>query len=253
MASSFFEAFLGDFPDGYFSARARSRLTAMEKARRSEAERIAAKEAARKAAEHEAAATEEARRKTAVAEEAQRKAASEEVERRATELAFWESVRGSTHPADYQAYLEAYPNGQFAALARVRAAKKPPTEVAALAPQPADASPQQVVPLTSFDGRWRGAIKEWSGPAASFHCPLNAKFDMEISNGKISGKYRAAPSSANFFRGSVNKFGGFSVSFGEYSLTNVKGSLSAETGKGSAILTTSNCTSTAILKFSRAQ
>jgi hypothetical protein len=45
------------------------------------------------------------------------------------EIVFWESVRTSTNPADYRAYLEQYPDGKFAALARNR--------LAALAPKPA--------------------------------------------------------------------------------------------------------------------
>ncbi len=36
------------------------------------------------------------------------------------ELAFWDSVRSSNHPPDIQAYLDKYPGGQFATLAKVR-------------------------------------------------------------------------------------------------------------------------------------
>jgi uncharacterized caspase-like protein len=36
------------------------------------------------------------------------------------ELAFWESIRDSRNPADYRAYLEQYPQGRFASLARIR-------------------------------------------------------------------------------------------------------------------------------------
>jgi hypothetical protein len=38
----------------------------------------------------------------------------------ALELAFWDSVKNSNVAAEYQAYLEKYPSGQFAALARSR-------------------------------------------------------------------------------------------------------------------------------------
>ncbi len=34
---------------------------------------------------------------------------------------FWNSIKESEDPAEYQAYLETYPEGQFAALARLRA------------------------------------------------------------------------------------------------------------------------------------
>lgn len=36
------------------------------------------------------------------------------------ELAFWESIENSTEPAEFEAYLQAYPDGRFAALARLR-------------------------------------------------------------------------------------------------------------------------------------
>jgi hypothetical protein len=49
------------------------------------------------------------------------------------EMVFWESVRSSSDPADFRAYLEQYPNGKFAALARNR--------LSALNPQPAIPAP----------------------------------------------------------------------------------------------------------------
>jgi uncharacterized caspase-like protein len=36
------------------------------------------------------------------------------------ELAFWDTIKNSTNPEDYDAYLKRYPNGEFAALARRR-------------------------------------------------------------------------------------------------------------------------------------
>jgi uncharacterized caspase-like protein len=39
------------------------------------------------------------------------------------ELAFWDAVKASSSPADYLAYLEQYPMGRFAALARLRAGR----------------------------------------------------------------------------------------------------------------------------------
>lgn len=36
------------------------------------------------------------------------------------ELAFWESIKDSTHVSDYEAYLKAYPKGRFEALAKAR-------------------------------------------------------------------------------------------------------------------------------------
>ena len=46
----------------------------------------------------------------------------------AIELSFWESIKNSTNPDDFKAYLDKYPDGQFAALAKSRAQ---PTRTAA--------------------------------------------------------------------------------------------------------------------------
>jgi formylglycine-generating enzyme required for sulfatase activity len=57
------------------------------------------------------------------------------------ELTFWESIKDSTYPSDYEAYLKAYPNGRFATLAKARierlrasAAARPASPVAPVAP-----------------------------------------------------------------------------------------------------------------------
>ncbi|WP_144139879.1 SUMF1/EgtB/PvdO family nonheme iron enzyme [Paraburkholderia sp. BCC1884] len=59
------------------------------------------------------------------------------------EITFWNSIKDSNYPADYEAYLKAYPNGRFATLAharidRLRAA------AASSAPAPAAAAPAVV-------------------------------------------------------------------------------------------------------------
>lgn len=42
------------------------------------------------------------------------------IEPHAVELVFWESIKESARIADYEAYLEQYPEGSFIALARTR-------------------------------------------------------------------------------------------------------------------------------------
>ena len=58
----------------------------------------------------------------------------------AYELAFWESIRASENPAEYRAYLDAYPQGRFAGLARTReqqyAARQSPPAAAPPPPAP---------------------------------------------------------------------------------------------------------------------
>jgi len=60
------------------------------------------------------------------------------------ELVFWESIRDSRNPAEFQAYLNAYPNGRFAELARLRAKVEPapiPKPPAAPAKKPVAKAP----------------------------------------------------------------------------------------------------------------
>jgi len=64
------------------------------------------------------AALAEARRQALT--EAQAAPAPENPEADTTELTFWDSVKDSDNPAMYTAYLEKYPDGSFATLAKVR-------------------------------------------------------------------------------------------------------------------------------------
>jgi formylglycine-generating enzyme required for sulfatase activity len=63
------------------------------------------------------------------------------------ELTFWDSVKDSSHASDYEAYLQAYPNGRFAALARARIerlkASAPKAETPKAAPAPVPEKPRQ--------------------------------------------------------------------------------------------------------------
>jgi len=62
---------------------------------------------------------------------------------RELELAFWNSVTDSVRSADFQAYLDQYPNGIYAALARIRLeqfGEAPPPEPAAAQPAGLDES-----------------------------------------------------------------------------------------------------------------
>lgn len=68
----------------------------------------------------------------------------------ALELAFWDAVKDSRQPADYRAYLEQYPQGRFAALARLRAGvAAPATEAPA-----AQSTPVPPAPPASSLVRW---------------------------------------------------------------------------------------------------
>ena len=57
------------------------------------------------------------------------------------EVVFWQTIANSRNPSDFRAYLNQYPNGRFAALARSRAALEPETPVTAAAVSAAPAHP----------------------------------------------------------------------------------------------------------------
>lgn len=52
------------------------------------------------------------------------------------ELEFWESIKNSTNAEDYKAYLQAYPDGRFSALAKSRAARYAESTPATAPPAP---------------------------------------------------------------------------------------------------------------------
>jgi hypothetical protein len=70
----------------------------------------------------------------------------------AAELLFWETIRSSTNPADFEEYLKQYPNGKFAGLARLRAQAKP----AASAAVKTDVAPtREASGLPPAGARWK--------------------------------------------------------------------------------------------------
>ena len=92
----------------------------------------------------------------------------------AVELAFWDAVKDSRDPADYRAYLEQYPQGRFASLARLRSAGTSAAAVAvpavstlpssAVSPAPVlvEAAPTSTAGLASA----RGSVVRWKLGAA---------------------------------------------------------------------------------------
>jgi formylglycine-generating enzyme required for sulfatase activity len=97
----------------------------------------------------------------------------------AYDLAFWESIRNSRNAAEYRAYLDAYPSGRFASLARTReqeyrAGPAAPSAVAAVATPPA--SPQ---PAGAPQRDCAGCPELVAIPAGSFQMGSNDLYEFE--------------------------------------------------------------------------
>ncbi len=110
----------------------------------------------------------------------------------AYELAFWETIRNSESSAEYRAYLDAYPNGRFASLARAReqlyrakpsSSAPPPAATAAVtapltpAPPPPAASAAPAGPNTLRD--CNGCPEIAAIPSGSFQMGSNDLYEFE--------------------------------------------------------------------------
>ena len=120
----------------------------------------------------------------------------------AIELAFWDSIKGSKSAEDFNAYLQQYPNGNFAALARNRMA-----EMSA----PKSPSPP---PKDSPDGVWQGRLETYGG---LFEQPVNLGVKLRVAGGRIDGEV--------FMYGENRKFTGEVDSSGKLSNAKLTGSL----------------------------
>jgi len=105
------------------------------------------------------------------------------------EMVFWESVRSSNDPADYRAYLEQYPNGKFAPLARNRLAAlgaKP----AAPAPSAAPAATQPAAPRKeglAVGDAWTYRVARAGAAATTYEVRLTSVNPAEVTE-EISGE-----------------------------------------------------------------
>ncbi len=90
---------------------------------------------------------------------------------REIELAYWESVKESQDTASIESYLEQYPDGALAALARRR------LTILEEGPAPPPA-------MTKFDGEWRGRARLSSGLGP---CPTTMRWQVTITGGKATG------------------------------------------------------------------
>ena len=78
----------------------------------------------------------------------------------AFELAFWDSIKASSQPADYQAYLAQYPDGRFAMLAKARISTLAPAAAPA-APAAPPAKLAALAPTTVASGRLPAVGERW--------------------------------------------------------------------------------------------
>jgi uncharacterized caspase-like protein len=120
----------------------------------------------------------------------------------ALDLAFWDAVKDSRSAADYRAYLEQYPSGRFAALARVRAATgtsattTPSTPSLAAAPATIVASTPIPLnaPTAAPSAQAASNLVRWKQGAATKELALNTGSAVDAIAQSPEGLYVAAAS-----------------------------------------------------------
>ena len=213
------------------AAEAEAERVAAEQAKRKEAKRKAAEQAARATAEAEAKrkAVEQAKREAAAAEakrraaeqakreEAARKAAevrAAAAQRQAQERALWDTIKDSNRAGDYRVYLQQFPGGTYAVLARARMAE---AERKAAAAEEAKRNEEErkatekakaaqtfqtamlAPPRSSFDGKWILEIVDLESAATE-------RKDVQITNNEINVAYSLGDVTGNF-TGSIDQSG----------------------------------------------
>jgi branched-chain amino acid transport system substrate-binding protein len=109
---------------------------------------------------------------------------------RAVELSFWESVRGSSSAAVIATYLELYPQGTFAALARARIQELERQHLAALPPSPPTsvAAPQSPASPAPIYGTLRlGVSGPITGSSAAFGSQLKIGAEQAVADLNAAG------------------------------------------------------------------
>lgn len=101
------------------------------------------------------------------------------------EIVFWESIRASQDPADFRAYLERYPQGNFAALARNRLAALERVPAPAVAPEdalaPVAATPASRLPQPG--DKWTYRLLE----PQRIDGPKERSYVVKVTAASISG------------------------------------------------------------------
>jgi uncharacterized caspase-like protein len=110
----------------------------------------------------------------------------------ALDLAFWDAVKDSRSPADYRAYLEQYPNGRFAALARLRTAAPVAavTNINATVPSSAPIN----IAATNPASQGANSLVRWRQGAATKELALNTGAAIDAVAQSPEGLYVAAAS-----------------------------------------------------------
>jgi hypothetical protein len=104
----------------------------------------------------------------------------------AAETAFWDSVKDSRDPAEVRAYLEKFPNGLFAPLAKIRLRNLEAAKIPAPAPSTAASTPPQQQPASTPALTSESIIREVQDRL------YNLNYMIATRNGRMNDQTREA-------------------------------------------------------------
>lgn len=116
---------------------------------------------------------------------------------------FWQSIQGSADPADYRAYLDQFPDGTFAAIARNRLENGPQPQVAALGDAATASHP--------YDGRWRltwTVVGGYYGGARWCSAGETGTKVISVENGQFDGSLKSNYFGTAYIKISIDQAGG---------------------------------------------
>lgn len=107
------------------------------------------------------------------------------------ERTFWISIERSSDPADFEAYLQKYPQGSYSALAENRlkilksGQRAPPSPLPSAIP-----APMPTMPTTAFDGHWAvSLICEDFRDKQKLAKGYTYNFFIDVKNGQLTGQH----------------------------------------------------------------
>ena len=115
------------------------------------------------------------------------------------EIVFWQSIKDSKNPADFEAYLAQYPKGEFRGLAQNRLSELKTEQQAVVAPRAQPPAPAQSAaapesppaPAIStsgrFDGEWRGSVSAFGNNFSNNPCQ-NLEVTLKVVGNSVSGQ-----------------------------------------------------------------
>ncbi len=118
------------------------------------------------------------------------------------DVTFWNSIKDSGRPADFEAYLKTFPGGSFTSLATLRLEDLTAEAARRAAAEEAAGTAVAALPMARFDGKWK-----WKKVDLDGACSTTRFRNLEIQGGTIQGSGRHPTGGFISVKGQVDERG----------------------------------------------